>query len=169
MNEEVRAEEYDERNPAEGNNELPPPSLPSLEQNEVGDMLPGRLPPTVEELAGNDMLWLIAKTCHEVNKAFCAQVCGDFSHKSWNEAPEWQRASVYDGVVNAYENPELTAEGSHSAWMMYKISDGWTHGNMKDETAKTHPNLVPWHQLHVHEQCKDMLFIAICRTMLGSA
>ena len=34
----------------------------------------------------------IAKTCHEVNKAFCESI-GDASQPSWNDAPQWQKIS----------------------------------------------------------------------------
>lgn len=126
-----------------------------------------KLPPSAEALMGSDMLWLIAKLCHEVNRQFCAGVTGDFTHKTWDEAPGWQRQSVYAGVVHYLENPGLTPEQSHQAWLDYKLADGWSFGNTKDDVAKTHPNLVPFAQLHVHERAKDAIFTAICKTMLG--
>ncbi len=127
-----------------------------------------KLPPSAEALMGSDMLWLIAKLCHEVNRQFCAGVTQDFSHKPWDDAPAWQRQSVYSGVVHYLENPGLTPEQSHQAWLDYKVADGWTFGNTKNAAAKTHPNLVPFAQLHIHERAKDALFTAICKTMLGS-
>ena len=35
----------------------------------------------------------IARVCHEVNRAYC-QALGDDSQPTWEEAPEWQRASA---------------------------------------------------------------------------
>lgn len=137
---------YDERNPPEGR---------------------AKLPPSAEALMGSDMLWLIAKLCHEVNRQFCAGVTKDFSHKPWDDAPSWQRKSVYSGVVHYLENPGLSPEQSHQAWLDYKVADGWSFGNVKNDVAKTHPNLVPFAQLHVHERAKDAIFTAICKTMLG--
>jgi hypothetical protein len=158
------------------NEELPP----ALEQSSTpGEPLPGKiqtpeeqlshvkLPPTPEMLAGSDILWLIARTCHEVNRAYCVGVTSDHSHQPWDEAPEWQRESCYEGVLKHYENPEFTPEDSHKSWSAKKIDDGWVFGNMKDETARTHPNLVPYHTLHIHERTKDELFSAICKSMLG--
>lgn len=174
----VRNAECDERNPAEGNNELPPAAL---EQNEVGDELPGRLdtpeeqltsaklPPSAEMLVGNELLWLVARTCHEVNRAYCVGVTSDHSHQPWDQAPDWQRESCYEGVLKHYHNPEFTPEDSHRSWMAKKIEDGWSFGNLKDETAKTHPNIVPYHTLHIHERTKDAIFSAICKSMLGGA
>ena len=126
-----------------------------------------KLPPTPEELVGNDMLWLIAKLCHENNRAFCATICGDHSHAAWEDTPPEIRQSVYSGVVNVLENPGLTPEESHQAWVDYKTREGWTFGNMKNVEQKTHPNLVPFHTLHVNEQFKDVLFITTCKTLLG--
>ncbi len=179
MNEEVQQRpEYDERNPAEGNNEIPPAPL---EQNEVGDMLPGRvmtpeeqlshakLPPSPQMLVGNELLWLVARTCHEANRAYCIGVLSDHSHQSWDQAPDWQRSSCYEGVMKHYENPEFTPEDSHASWMAKKIDDGWMFGNLKSEVEKTHPNMVPYHTLHIHERTKDALFSAICKSILGGA
>ncbi len=218
--------ESDERNPSEGNDELPPPAL---EQNEVGDELPGRLdtehskplsedevqahfdtadelfedrltpteehrvgaalaigaeqeaqtpeeqlssaklPPSARMLVGNELLWLIARTCHEVNRAYCIGVMSDHSHQPWSEAPDWQRESCYEGVLKHYHNPEFTPEDSHKSWMAKKVDEGWVFGNLKDETAKTHPCLVPYHTLHIHDRTKDAIFSAICKSMLGGA
>ena len=133
------------------------------------EIMSGKLPPSVEALLGSDMLWLIAKLAHEVNRQFCAGVMNDFSHKPWDDAPDWQRHSVHSGVVHYLENPGLTPEQSHSAWMEYKLANGWTYGNVKDERAKTHPNLIAFPQLHIHERAKDAIFTAICKTMLGTA
>ena len=127
----------------------------SLEELDV-EIMSGKLPPSVE-------------LCHEVNRQFCAGVMSDFSHKPWDDAPDWQRHSVYSGVVHYLENPGLTPEQSHAAWLEYKLADGWSFGNVKDAFDKTHPNMVPFHQLHVHERAKDAIFTAICKTMLGSS
>jgi hypothetical protein len=236
----------DERNPAEGNDELPPPAL---EQNEVGDELPGRLdphskplsqgeiqdhfdkadelfegkkfedgavveeeglkkdmesfadkigisperregisaaademmkpltpeeqlssvklPPSAQMLVGNELLWLIARTCHEVNRAYCVGVMSDHSHQPWDQSPDWQRESCYEGVLKHYHNPSFTPEDSHRSWMAKKIDEGWVFGNLKDVNAKTHPCLVPYHTLHIHDRTKDAIFSAICKSMLG--
>jgi len=156
----VRNAECDERNPAEGNDEIPPPT-PEEQLSHA------KLPPSPEMLVGNELLWLIARTCHEVNRAYCVGVTSDHSHRPWDEAPSWQRESCYEGVLKHYENPEFTAEDSHRSWMAKKIEEGWVFGNMKNETERTHPNLVPYHTLHIHERTKDEVFSAICKSMLG--
>lgn len=130
---------------------------------------PAKRPPTVSELIGNDMVWLIAKLCHEVNRVYCVQVLSDHTHQSWEEAPEEQRHSAYNGVIRALNNPDVTPEEMHESWMAEKEKEGWTFGNRKDADAKTHPCLLPYHQLHANDRAKDHLFLTICRTMLGGA
>ena len=125
------------------------------------------LPPTADDIASVELLWLVAKTCHEVNRAFCREILADHSHLPWDESPAWQRQSCYDGVVKHFENPEMTPEDSHQSWCDYKTAEGWVHGNRKDEAAKTHPSLLPYHMLHAHDRAKDHLFAAVCKSMFG--
>jgi hypothetical protein len=42
-----------------------------------------------------------------------------------------------------------------------KIKDGWVYGETKDAEKKTHPCLVPFHELPEFQQKKDKLFCAI--------
>lgn len=49
--------------------------------------------------------------------------------------------------------------------MADKIRLGWNRGPVKDGVRKTHPNLVPYHQLPPGQQAKDRLFIAIVRAL----
>ena len=46
-------------------------------------------------------------------------------------------------------------------WLMEKKNAGWTYGETKDPVLKTHPCIVPFDQLPVEQQKKDMLFKAI--------
>jgi hypothetical protein len=126
-----------------------------------------KLPPTDDEIASNAMLWLIAKLCHEVNRIYCASL-GDLSQAVWDDAPEWQRLSAYNGVAFHMENPEAGPEGSHENWMREKVAEGWSYGAVKDEMRKEHPCLVPYNQLAEGQRRKDEFFVTICRTMLGA-
>lgn len=106
----------------------------------------------------------IAEVCHEANRAYCAQL-GDQSHKPWAEAPDWQRSSAIAGVKFHIDNPGAGDEASHANWMKQKLAEGWTHGPEKDEVAKTHPCLVPFHELPVEQQCKDALFRGVVHAL----
>jgi hypothetical protein len=51
---------------------------------------------------------------------------------------------------------EALAENCHDIWAIERIKQGWTWGPMRDDTLKTHPNLVPYKQLLRDEQRFDL-------------
>lgn len=109
----------------------------------------------------------IVRVAHEVNRAYC-RALGDYSQPTWDEAPEWQSASAVNGVLFHLQNPDVEPSASHEEWMAQKLRDGWTHGPEKDAEAKTHPCLVPFHQLPFEQQVKDWLFRAVVHALAGN-
>ena len=107
----------------------------------------------------------VAKTAHEVNRAYCSSI-GDDSQPGWDDAPEWQKSSALNGVMNLMENPATTPEQSHESWMVEKIQDGWMYGEEKDPEKKTHPCIRPYEELPKEHQVKDHLFIAVVTSLL---
>jgi hypothetical protein len=101
---------------------------------------------------------LIASVCHEANRAYCLTQ-GDTSQLPWTDAPEWQRKSAILGVEKAIEG--ATPRELHESWMAQKVADGWVLGAVKDADAKTHPCMVPYHDLPFEQQRKDALFQAV--------
>lgn len=114
----------------------------------------------VTEMSKNER---IAKVCHEVNRGLCLAM-GDDSHVSWEAAPEWQRESSMAGVEMHLANLDATPAESHEAWMLQKAEDGWVLGE-KDEDAKTHPLMVPYHDLPAEQRAKDYAFKAVVAAM----
>lgn len=104
----------------------------------------------------------IARTCHEVNRVYCA-ANGDFSQTLWDDAPDWQRDSAIKGVNAALEG--VTDEELHALWCDSKLQDGWTYGEVKDATAKTHPCLVSYAELPEFQRVKDTLFRTVVETL----
>ena len=102
----------------------------------------------------------IAKVCHEANRALCAGL-GDNSQRPWDDAPEWQRDSAYNGVIFNINNPDAPASASHDSWLEEKRAAGWTYGPVKDAEKKEHPCFVLYEALPVEQQAKDHLFKAI--------
>lgn len=100
----------------------------------------------------------IARVCHEANKGYCDSI-GDYSQKSWIDAADWQLDSAIKGVSAALAGQ--SAEELHASWCNDKLAGGWKHGDVKDAEAKTHPCLVPYHELPVEQQKKDALFRAV--------
>lgn len=104
---------------------------------------------------------LIAKVCHEANRAYCAAL-GDLSQPSWEDAPDWQKQSAINGVQFHYANPMAQPSDSHVAWLAQKEADGWKYGPVKDPDKKEHPCFVPYDELPVEQRAKDYIFRAIC-------
>jgi len=68
-----------------------------------------------------------------------------------------QLESLLNGIEYLEENPECTPEENHNNWMKEKIRQGWVYGDVKDFELKTHPDLIPFDELPVVEQRKDIL------------
>lgn len=105
---------------------------------------------------------LVARVCHETNKAFCESI-GDHSQKTWQEAEEWQRQSALQGVQFALAEPDAPASAQHEAWLQDKARNGWKYGPVKDPRKKEHPCLVPYTELTVEQRIKDYLFRHVVR------
>ena len=102
----------------------------------------------------------VAKITHEANKSLC-ETQGDFSQLSWNDAPDWQKAPVINGVKFHLENPTATPENSHENWLKEKAEDGWKYGEVKNPEIKEHPCFLPYNQLPPEQRAKDYLFRSI--------
>lgn len=102
---------------------------------------------------------MIAATSHEANRAYCRVLAEH--HAPWDEAPEWQRESVRQGVRFHLEHPDATPEDSHKNWLRQKQADGWTWGPKKDAEAKTHPCMTDYQNLPLEQRMKDSIFKSI--------
>jgi len=117
--------------------------------------------PCVQELTVEG----IAQVCHAVIRAYAEIYASDVCTEPWEKcSPELQRSARH-GVEYALAHRDMTAERLHEEWMRYKLEHGWTHGYVKDEIKKTHPDLIPFDDLEDYEQRKDALFLAIVRAL----
>jgi len=107
----------------------------------------------------------IAKTAHEVNRAYCLST-GDTTQPLWEDAPEWQKNSAINGVKFHIENPDAKPEDSHNSWLKEKETDGWKYGEVKDPEKKEHPCFVPYDKLPQEQKTKDYLFIGVVRSFV---
>jgi len=96
-----------------------------------------------------------AKAAHEVNRQCCLML-GDTSQPSWDDAPQWQKDSIKNGVVNVLEGKNLEQE--HEGWLRIKEKEGWVYGPVYDTAAKTHPCMMPYNELPADQRFKDTLF-----------
>lgn len=102
----------------------------------------------------------IANVCHEAIRALC-EAFGDHSVVEWRLVSQEVRASTMAGVRFAFNHRDATPAMQHEAWCEWKRGDGWVYGPVKDAAAKTHPCLVPYHELTPEQQAKDHVFRAI--------
>lgn len=101
----------------------------------------------------------IARICHETNRAYCESL-GDISQPYWDEAPDWQKQSAINGV-KFHLSGDHGPEASHESWMAEKVAEGWVYGEVKDPEKKTHHCIVPFDQLPLEQQRKDVLFRSV--------
>lgn len=106
----------------------------------------------------------IARVCHEANRALCAAL-GDRSQRPWEDAPEWQVESAFNGVRFILDHPDAQPGDSHASWLAEKEREGWVWGPEKDEVTRTHPCMVPFEELPEEQRFKDVLFVAIVRAL----
>lgn len=106
----------------------------------------------------------IARICHEANRAYCLAT-GDYVAEPWEEAPNWQRASVIEEVEKALANPNLKPEESHQGWLHRKLEEGWSYGPVKDPEKKQHPCCLSYVELPEQHRVKDDLFLATIRVL----
>lgn len=109
----------------------------------------------------------IAKLAYEMNREYCRLATGE-EHEPWEQAHEWQRISVVEGVLFHLRNPDADPVRSHHNWMKKRLEDGWQYGNVKDLAGKTHPCLVPYDALPIEQQVKDYLFICAVKGAIAS-
>ena len=50
---------------------------------------------------------------------------------------------------------EMIAAHNHDIWARGRISEGWSHGEKRDDDARTHPDLVPYDALSESEKEYD--------------
>lgn len=90
----------------------------------------------------------IAEVCHEANRAYRIAMNepekDGYSLLHWDEAPDWQKESLIQGVKH----------------------EGWIYGLEKNPIMKTHPCMVEYDDLPEQQKAKDHIFSAIAGTLL---
>lgn len=99
----------------------------------------------------------LARAAHEVNRSWNAYA-GLAVDKSWEQMTEIEKAFARSSVF-AIITHDFSAEKTHEAWMATKQVEGWTYGAVKSEARKEHPCMVPFNQLPVEQQAKDLLWV----------
>ncbi len=106
----------------------------------------------------------IARICHQVNKSYCESI-GDNSQLNWEDAPDWQKQSMINGVEFRIKFPDSKPSESHDNWLLKKEQDGWKYGPKKDEELKEHPCCVPYDELSQEQKSKDYISKSIVNSI----
>jgi hypothetical protein len=109
----------------------------------------------------------IARVCHAANSAWQALTEDEEPSLPWDSAPQWQRKDAIAAVRQVLGG--ATPTELHDGWCERKRSEGWVYGPVKDDTAMTHPCLVPFDDLPEYQKVKDCLFIAVTLALAGGA
>jgi hypothetical protein len=117
-------------------------------------------PPT-ERIAVEDILRVV----HAANREWQIVTGDPRPSPPWDDASDYEVNTGIATVTAALADPTLTPEQNHQRWIDHLVSEGWRWGEVKDEQAKTHPDLVPFDELPEHERQKDRLFLAIVRAL----
>lgn len=111
-----------------------------------------------------DKIEFISEFCHELNRKVCEKQ-KDFSQQEWESAPDWQKASIRNGVIDNITGSTSGPEESHRRWMLLKIREGWKYGPKKDVEKKEHPCMVEYGNLPGNQKIKDFLFFNSCKVL----
>lgn len=111
---------------------------------------------------------VIASVAFEANRQYCEMIGGKAFNPSWTEVGQDVRDALIESVKVALMDKIVSAELSHLRWAAVRVEAGWSIGPRFDPHRKTDPNLVPFRELSVQEQLKDILFLAVVNS-LGAA
>lgn len=120
---------------------------------------------TVDE---NMQMSIIASVAFEANRQYCEMIGGKAYNPAWTEVGQDVRDALIESVKVALTDKIVSAELSHLRWANVRVEAGWSVGPEFNPHRKQDPNLVPFKELSVQEQLKDILFLAIVNS-LGAA
>lgn len=103
----------------------------------------------------------IARTAHEVNRAYCRQL-GEEAQPEWSLITGLERQRVRDAARGVLDGTFVSIEDQHDAWVSCRREDGWQYGPKKSLADKRSPALVPYAQLPVEQRLKGAIFRAVC-------
>ena len=116
--------------------------------------------------ARTDLVLRAAAAAHEANRIYCLWI-GDAPQPTWDDAPEWQKASVIAGVEAVLRNPKIGPEESHNGWLAQKRAEGWVWGPVKEPELKEHPCMVSYIDLPDEQKMKDVMFTRVVKAVLA--
>lgn len=100
---------------------------------------------------------------YETTRLQAASVSAPVIPEPWSHRDDAFRTQFLD-FIDAMCGPDRLrdAEEVHDSWWRAYVDMGWTYGAKRDPVKKTHPDMVPFADLHWRERIKDAVFVALC-------
>ena len=100
----------------------------------------------------------VARVSYEANRAIQKEL-GEEVSPPFKAATYLQINEVLQRVTNYLAGE--TSEEYHKSWVARKRDKGWVYGPALNIPAKTHPNMVNYHDLPSDQRLKDHMFETI--------
>lgn len=108
---------------------------------------------------------IIARVAHETNRAI-KTFYGEDSVPAWNDCDKQMRSRALLGVDKVIACRDITPPDIHKQWVDTMLADGWRHGPVLDTIKKLHPNMVDYTELSDVQKLKDVVYLAVVKTLL---
>lgn len=118
------------------------------------------------ECLNKELIEKTARASHEVNRLY-SEGMDDWRFLPWDDCSDDVKNNVRLSVIQLFANPNMTPAYRHSRWANDMASRGWVHGTTYDEESKTHPALLPYGMLPIHQRRADDIFFQIVRSAQG--
>lgn len=106
----------------------------------------------------------IAQVCREGMGALIVHVCNTAPATHWDQLTDRQRKMSVAVVNFILATPDATPETCHQLWTEKMThEEGYVYGEFRDETQKTHPDLVSFRELNPFAVAGYALSIGIVR------
>lgn len=102
----------------------------------------------------------VARVAYEANRTLLLEM-GEEISPPFNTASYLQINEVIQRVTNYLAGQ--TSEDYHKSWVARKRDKGWVYGPALNNAAKTHPNMVNYHDLPSDQRLKDHMFETIVK------
>jgi len=111
---------------------------------------------------------IIAAVAYAANRQFSQIVGGKPVNPPWEEYPEDLKQNLITAVKKTVNEKIVSAKLNHLQWVKDRMDMGYEKGENINWKKKTHPDLVPFEELPLSSQLKNVLFLAIVNSLGGA-
>lgn len=113
-----------------------------------------------------DTFRFIAAVASDVNAVYSGLANTNEPPKPpFEECSDEHKNSMFRGVLLHWQNPHVSPQENHDKWLEQKKKDGWTYGPAFDSVRKEHPAMLPFAELPIETQVKNMIFPSVVKAL----